>query len=116
MIWLLRQSAALIAAYSIALQALLSGFVLAAHVTFDPFVICAVGSSGSGNPLPQHGSDHDACLTACSSPSPALIPSNVMFSLVFFANRPRRLSAWIEAIVLQPRHQPQASRAPPTPA
>ena len=81
MAWLIRRSAALIAAYSIALQALLLGFAPAHHFNFDSFaIICTADSSGDHQPTPpRHRSDCDACLAACSS-SPALIPASVMKS------------------------------------
>jgi DUF2946 family protein len=115
--WLIRKSAALVAVYSIALQALLSGFVPAGHFGFDPFaVICAADSSGDHNPsVPQHGSDCDACLAAFHG-SPALVPASVAFSPVLFADRPKRLMLLVEARSLQPRHHPQESRAPPIPS
>jgi hypothetical protein len=111
---LIRKSAALIAAYSIALQAVLWGFAPAGHFGFDPFaVICTAGSSGDHAPsLPQHRSDCDACLAACNG-SPALVPASVTFSLVPFSAGPKRPTSPVEAPSLQPRHQPQASRAPP---
>ena len=117
MAWLIRKSAALIAVYSIALQALLWGFAPAGHFGFDPFaIVCASDSSGGHDPsLPQHGSDCDACLAACVS-SPALVPASVAFSLVLLPDRPKRLTLLVEALSLQPRHQPQDSRAPPIPS
>ncbi len=54
---LLAKSVALIAIYSIALQALLLGYRHAAHVCFDPVaVICAGdGSNEHDRPLSPHG-------------------------------------------------------------
>jgi hypothetical protein len=114
MTWLIRKSAALIAVYAIALQALIAGFVVAGHSGFDPFtIICTADASGDHQPAPtQHRSDCDACLAACSS-SPALVPVNVAFSPVLFAQTPKRLAFFAEPIALQPRHQPHESRAPP---
>jgi hypothetical protein len=114
MTWLLRKSAALIAVYSIALQALLLGFAAPAHFGFDPFeIICSADGSGGHNPsLPQRRSDCDACLPAFNSP-PAVIPSGVLFSPVIFADRSHRLAFLVEAISPQRRHQLQESRAPP---
>jgi hypothetical protein len=114
MAWLIRKSAALIAVYSIALQALLWGFAPAGHFGFDPFaIVCTSDSSGNHDPsVPQDRSDCDACLAACTS-SPALVPAGVAFSPVLFPHRPKRLTLSVEAPSLQPRHQPQESRAPP---
>src|ERR1700720_580385 len=87
---LVRKSAALIAVYSIVLQALFLGFAAGGHVRFDPFeIICSADDSGDHNPsLPQHRSDCDACLPAFSSP-PAVIPPGILFSPVIFADRPQ---------------------------
>jgi hypothetical protein len=117
MAWLLRKSATLIAVYSIALQALISGFVPVGHFGFDPFaIICTADSSGDHQPTPaQHRSDCDACLAACSS-SPALVPAIAAFSLFFFSDGPKRPTVLVEPLSLQPRHQPQESRAPPIPS
>jgi hypothetical protein len=112
--WLIRKSATLIAAYAIALQALLAGFVVAGHSGFDPFtIICTADGSGDHQPAPtQHRNDCDACLAACGS-SPALVPANVAFSPVLFAQTPKRLAFFAEPPSLQPRHRPHESRAPP---
>jgi hypothetical protein len=114
MTWLIRKSAALIAAYSIALQALLLGFAAAPHFSFDSFaIICTADGLGDHQPSPtRHRSDCDACLAACCS-SPALVPANVEFSPVLFPATPKRLTFFAEPISLQPRHQPHESRAPP---
>ena len=114
MAWLFRKSATLIAVYSIALQAVIWSFVPAGHFGFDPFaIICTADSSADHAPsLPQHRSGCDACLAACGS-SPALVPASVTFSLVPFPDGSKRLTLLVEAPSLQPRHQPQESRAPP---
>ena len=114
MAWLIRKSATLIAIYSIALQALISGFMLAGHSGFDPFaIICTADSSGDHQPTPaRHRGDCDACLAACSS-SPALIPASTTFALSFFSDGPKCLTFFAEPLSLQPRHQPHESRAPP---
>ena len=112
--WLIGKSAALVAAYGIALQALLSGFAAAAHVGFDPLaVICTADGSGEHSPsTPQHGNDCDVCLAACSG-SPALAPASFAFSPIVFVDRAKRLLLAIAAPSAERRHQPQASRAPP---
>jgi hypothetical protein len=114
LIW---KSAALIAVYSIALQALVWGFVPADHFAFDPFaIICTADSSGDHQPAPApHRSDCDACLAACSS-SPALVPASAAFSLFLFGDTLKHSTVLAEPLALQPRHQPQESRAPPIPS
>jgi hypothetical protein len=115
MAWLLRKSAALIAVYSIALQALLWGFLPANHFGFDPFaIICSADSSeGQQHSPPQHRSGCDACLPACGS-SPAVVPPSVALSPLQFVDRPQHPLLLAEAPSLPSRHQPQKSRAPPS--
>src|SRR5262252_11219349 len=95
---LIRKSAALIAAYAIALQALVAGFAAAGHFGFDPFaVICTADSSGEHQPAPaQHRNDCGACLAACSS-SPPLVLSNAAFAPIRFSERPAHLTVLIAA-------------------
>jgi hypothetical protein len=114
MSWLIRKAAALVAAYSIALQGLIGAFAPAAPVGFDAFaVICATDASGEHQPsAPQHGSECDACLAACNH-SPALVPANIAFLSIVFADAPKRAAARLYPPAAQSRHQPQASRAPP---
>src|SRR5262245_42019444 len=111
---LIRKSAALIAAYAIALQTLVSGFAAAGQFGFDPFaVICTADSSGEHQPAPaQHRSDCGACLAACSS-SPPLVPANAAFAPVRVSERSAPVTVLIAAPSSQRRHQPQESRAPP---
>ena len=111
---LVRKSAALIAAYAIALQALLSGIVPTGHFGFDPFaVICSADGAGGHSPsLPQHRSECEDCLPALNS-VPAVLPAGISFVPVIFTERPLRLAFAVEVPSPQSRHQPQASRAPP---
>ena len=117
MAWLLRKPATLIAVYSIALQAMLWGFVPAGHFSLDPFaIVCTTDGLGEHQPAPaQHRGDCDACLAACSG-SPALVSASAAFALVFFTDRPARPMFFAEPLALQPRHQPHESRAPPIPS
>ena len=114
MSWLIRKAAALIAAYSIALQGLIAALAPVAPVGFDTFaVVCATDASGEHQPSPpQHGSECDACLAACNH-LPALVPANIAFLSVVFADTPKRVVVALDAPAAQSRHQPQASRAPP---
>jgi len=106
---------ALIAIYSIALQSVISGYVHAAHVGFDPIaVICSSDSSGKHHgPLPQHGSDCDTCCLTCGGSSPVVTPQGVTFSVVLLIDLVRPPVLWVEALPSPARHQRQASRAPP---
>jgi hypothetical protein len=115
MAWLLRKLAALIAVYSIALQALLWGFLPANHFAYDPFaIICSADSSeGQQHSPPQHRSGCDACLPACGS-SPALVPASVAFSPLQFVDGPKYSPLLAEAPSLLSRHQLQEPRAPPS--
>jgi hypothetical protein len=117
MAWLLRKSATLIAVYSIALQALIWGFVPVGHFGLDPFaIICTTDGSGDHQPAPaQDRGDCGACLAACGS-SPALVPASASFSVLLLSYAPNRPAHLVEPLSLQPRHQPQASRAPPIPS
>lgn len=112
--WLIRKSAALVAAYAIALQALFSGFAPANHVGTDAIaVICSTDASGEHLPsAPQHSDQCGACVAACSE-SWALTPSSLAFASVVFANTSEYLLPRLDAQSSPKRHQPHASRAPP---
>ena len=114
---LFRKAATLIAVYSIALQAMLWGFVPAGHFGLDPFaIICTADGSGGHWPTPaQHRGDCDACLAACSG-SPALVPTIASFSFLRFSEGLKRPIFLAEPLALQPRRQPHESRAPPIPS
>lgn len=113
---LLAKIVALIAIYTIALQALLLGYLHAAHVNLDSVaVICAGdGLNKHDRPLSPHGGDCDPCLLACHGVSPAVIPPSAKFSVAPLGRLARPSFFWVEAILLPTRHKPQASRAPPT--
>jgi len=108
-----RTAAALIAAYAIALQSMLSGFVFVAWAGFDPTaVVCAAGNpSNDPAPLRHRGHCSADCLAACSGALPGLIPSVARTLPVFFDEWHRIF--WFEALPSPQKHQPQASRAPP---
>jgi Protein of unknown function (DUF2946) len=114
MAWLLRKSTTLIAVYSIALQAMLWGFVPPGHFGLDPFaIICTADGSGDHQPTPaQHRGDCDVCLAACSG-SPTLVPTIASFSFLRFSGGLKRPIFLAEPLASQPRHQPHESRAPP---
>src|SRR5262249_60954284 len=103
MAWLIRKSAALVAVYSIALQAVLWGFAPAGHFGFEPFaIICTADGSGDHAPSrPQHRSGCDACLAACGS-SPALVPASVALSLVPFPDGPKHPTLSVVGPSVQP--------------
>jgi len=111
---LMRKFAALVAIYSIALQSILLAFVTTTQPGLDPFaIICSGDESGSHSPLlPQHRTDCDACLMACSN-APALIPSSLSFSAVSFSSEPRHLTFSVAPGFAEQKHKPQESRAPP---
>ena len=112
---LLRKAATLVVAYSLALQVMLSGLVIGAHASFDPFaVICASDGAGDHHaPPPQNGSDCGACALACCAGSPAVVPSDAKLSLVLFAGEMRSSAVRFEILPSPAKHQLQASRAPP---
>src|SRR5262249_47805735 len=117
MAWVLRKSPTPVSVYSIALQAFIWGFVPPRDLGLDPFaIICTTGGSGGHKPAPvQDRGDCGACLAACGS-SAALVPASASFSVFFLSYTPNRLAHLVEPLSLQPRHQPQASRAPPIPS
>jgi hypothetical protein len=111
---LMRKSAALVAAYGIALQALFSSFAVIALPGVDPIaVICTSDGSAEHPPSsPQHRNDCGACLAACSG-AWALAPPSQVFAFLEFANTPERPLARLDPQPPRKRHHPQASRAPP---
>jgi hypothetical protein len=113
---LLAKCVALIAIYAIVLQALLLGYLHAANVGFDSIaVICADGGSNEHDrPLSPHGGDCDRCLLACHGVSPAVIPPTARLAEAPLGRLARPSFFWVELLPLPKRHQPQASRAPPT--
>ncbi len=112
---LLRKTAALVVAYSIALQVLLAGFLVGAHAGFNSFaVICATSSAENHDAPPQqHRRDCDACALACAGGSPGLIPLGAKLSLVLFAKEVQLSTGRFETLPAPAKHQLQASRAPP---
>jgi hypothetical protein len=111
---LVRKSAAVIAAYVIALHALLSGFALAGHLAFDPLaVICSAHEPADQNPSPpDHGNECESCLPACHG-APGVVPAQPPFSPVVFSETSAAQVMSCDAPRVERRHQPQASRAPP---
>ena len=112
MAWLLRKSATLLAVYSIALQAMLWGFVPPGHFGLDPFAIVCTTDEHQPTPAQLRG-DCDACLAACSG-SAALVPTIAMFSLLSLSDGAKRPTVLAKPLLLQPRYQLHESRAPPS--
>lgn len=110
----LRTAGALIAAYAIALQAVLSGFVLAVHVGFDPAaVVCtAAGASDDGAPLQQR-ERRATCLAACTAAPPASLPPGARPAPAGAGHLVAAAFLPVDIFAPSPRHRPQASRAPP---
>jgi hypothetical protein len=117
MVGLLRKAVGLIAAYAIALQAFLPGMPMAADGNPDPFSIVCTGDNlgHPANPLPRHnGHDCGACILACGGHASAVAPSSATILPVAFYVLAEQLPLWCEALPSPSRHQPQASRAPPS--
>ena len=110
---LLRKAVGLVAAYAIALQAVLSGILAAEHASADPLsIICASDYSDDSGSLPEHDSlDCGACVLSCASPA-LMPPSAAVLSLAPVSATPR-LTSGFQALPSTSRHQPQAARAPP---
>ena len=109
---LLRRAVGLVAAYAIALQALLSGILTAEHANADPFsIVCANDGSDDSGDLPQH-EDHDCgpCVLPCGA-NPTLTPSSTVLPRAPVSATPRLTSSF-EPLPSTSRHQPQAARAP----
>ena len=112
---LLRSAVGLVAAYAIALQALLSGILTAERASADPLsIICASDYSDDSGGLPQH-EDHDCgpCVLPCGA-NPTLTPSSTVLPLAPVKGATPCLTSSFEALPSASRHQPQAARAPPS--
>jgi len=117
---LLRKAIGLIAAYAIGMQALLSGVLPMAYGNPDPFSIICMSDNSSDNSgdsrQPQH-EDHDcgACILTCGGATGMLTTSSATVLPEEFFGRVRQLTSWFKVLPSPSRHQPQASRAPPSP-
>ena len=111
---LLRKAIAVLAAYAIVIQALLTGVAVAAHVAPDSFsVICSSQGSVDHPGVPAH---HDAdcglCTLSCENASalPAIFKSVITLKrIIVFGHA----IAWFSAPPSSARYEPHASRAPP---
>jgi hypothetical protein len=108
----MRRCTALIAAYALALQAMLSAFVLPVHALAPGFEICAGGASDNRarDPAPASCS---ACLAghcAGAVASPGRVAVVAIWPRIAPGIRPA-----LRATALQPisRHEPHSARAPP---
>jgi hypothetical protein len=98
-----RRLIALVAAYGLALQAMLAGVVVAAPDAAFPAVICAPdhhsNAAGTGDPpalpAPGHGSNCPFCPLACggSTTLPSTVPTAVSFASVAAPMPPWRSAA-----------------------
>ena len=114
MVRLLRGALGLVAAYAIALQAVLSGVLTAEHASADPFsIVCANDYSDDPGGPPEHEShDCDACILSCGA-SPALSPPTTAVLPLALVSAAPRLTPSFDVVPSALRHQPQAARAPP---
>src|SRR5262249_10330194 len=113
---LLRKVIAAVAAYAIVMQALLTGVALAAHAAPDPFsVICSSQNSGGHPDAPaRHDADCGLCILSCENVS-AVVPA-VFDNIIDTRDIAvvEHAVAWLTAPPAYARHEPHASRAPPT--
>src|SRR5215475_3001488 len=111
MVQLLRKAVGLIAAYAIALQALLSGGSVATHINTDggPFSIICTSDMARDTGSPPQREDHDCglCILTCGGTPALTVPSTAILLIVFF-ERVRRSTLWLEALPSPLHHQPQA--------
>ena len=107
---LLRRAVGLVAAYAIALQAVLSGVLTAEHASADPLsIVCASDYSDDSGDLPQHeGHDCGPCVLPCGA-SPALTPSSTVLPLAPVSATPRLTSSFGAAFDLAPSAASRAS-------
>jgi hypothetical protein len=111
---LLRKTATLVVAYSIALQVLLVGFAVGAHAGSPFAVICESNSTDDHNTPPQKDRrDCSACPLACGDGSSGVVPLGATLSFVLFAKEVRLSAVKFETLPAPAKHQLQASRAPP---
>jgi hypothetical protein len=112
---MLRGAVGLVAAYAIALQAVLLGILTAEHASADPFSItCASDYSDDSGSLPEHDShDCGVCVLSCGV-SPALPPPTATVLSPVLLIAALGLTACFDLVLSASRHQPQAARAPPS--
>ena len=113
---LLAKIVAGIAIYSIALQALLLGYLHATHLGLDPVVVICRGDdafSKHDRPSSPHGGTCDPCALACNETCAGIVPPDAKFSITPSDRLVGTPTAWVEAVSFPARHSPHASRAPP---
>lgn len=110
----LRRCAALIAAYALALQAVLAAFAYSAPVVAEPgFVICRGDAAGTPD-QPQHHDQCGACLAGhCAGVAAG--PDRLAIAILWpIASGPTETPAAAIAFAPSaPRTQPNPPRAPP---
>jgi hypothetical protein len=108
----MRRCCALIAAYALALQAMLSAFVLPVHALTPGFEICAGGADNNRARDPAPASCSACLLGHCAGA--AASPGRIA-TMAAWPRITARLPPVLPATALQPiwRHEPHAPRAPP---
>jgi hypothetical protein len=101
---------ALVAAYAVALQALLSAFAVPAGAAFHSAVLCSAESTDRPDGLPRH---EPSCAIACAMLNGAAAPPPTAAgpSAPFEGSAAQPIA--VASLVVAPQRSPNAARAPP---